>query len=175
MTSLKPVVAISSCLLGHRVRYDGEIKSYADIIQHLQLHFELLAVCPEVEIGLSVPRPAVQLTGDILQPRMTGRDDPQLDVTDAMRNFCHQKPAQLDHICAYIFKSKSPSCGLKNISVLNAGKIISSNQQGLFAKTITELWPNLPVCDETELQDSTQRQHFIASAHHYSRQKKDRT
>ena len=66
--SRKPVIAISSCLLGMQVRYDGAIKTMPDIVQHMQQHFELLAVCPEVEIGLGVPRPALQLSGDPQTP-----------------------------------------------------------------------------------------------------------
>jgi len=54
----RPVIAISSCIMGQRVRYDGEIKHYPDLCQHLQNYFELFPICPETEIGLSVPRPA---------------------------------------------------------------------------------------------------------------------
>ena len=175
MSPHKPTLAISSCILGQRVRYDGEIKTYSDIVQHLQQKFELLPVCPEVEIGLSVPRPAVQLSGDILQPRMTGRDDPELDVTDAMHAFCEHKPLQLSHICGYVFKSKSPSCGLRNIAVFSNGNILTNNQRGLFAQAIVERWPNLPVREETELQTTIQRQLFIELVLNFYQQKKDRS
>ena len=169
MPTQKPTLAISSCILGQRVRYDGEIKSYTDIVQHLNQHFEWLPVCPEVEIGLSVPRPAVQLSGNILQPRMTGRDDPQLDVTDAMRAFCEYKPPSLHHICGYVFKSKSPSCGLKNIPVFNGGKILATDHRGLFAQAIIDRWPDLPVSDEMDLNTYEQRVQFIALAMNYYR------
>jgi len=169
MAAAKPLLAISSCILGQRVRYDGEIKTYADICQHLQQYFELIPVCPEVEIGLGVPRPAVQLSGDISHPRMTGRDDPQLDLTDPMRDYCKHKPLQLNHICGYIFKSKSPSCGLKNIPVFNSGKILATDHRGLFAQTIVERWPNLPVSEEIDLHTYEQRVQFIALAMNYYR------
>lgn len=170
MPAAKPPLAISSCILGQRVRYDGEIKSYADICQHLQQHFELIPVCPEVEIGLGVPRPAVQLTGNPLQPRMTGRDNPEIDVTTEMRAFCTTKPQQLNTICGYVFKSKSPSCGLKNIPVFNNGIIIDDNQRGLFAQRITELWPELPICDENDLLTAESRQQFITQVLAYKKQ-----
>lgn len=157
----KPVIAISSCILGQRVRYDGEIKSYAELTQYLLQHFELIPVCPEVEIGLGVPRPAVQLTGDPVNPRMTGRDNPDIDVTTSMREFCANRPQQLTNICGYVFKSKSPSCGIKNIPVFDQGKIIADNQRGLFAQRIVELWPELPVCDENDLLTAESRQQFI--------------
>lgn len=167
----KPTIAISSCLLGQRVRYDGDIKSFAEIYQRLQQHFELLPVCPEVEIGLSVPRPPVQLTGDILQPRMTGRDDPSLDVTDSMRTFCKTKPQQLGNICGYVFKSRSPSCGIKNIPVFLHDKMIADNQRGLFAQTIINLWPDLPVCDENDLLTPELRQKFVMRAMSFHNQR----
>ena len=161
---------MSSCLLGQRVRYDGEIKTYTDMVALLQQYFVLHAVCPEVEIGLSVPRPALQLTANALQPRMTGRDQPALDVTIAMRAFCEHKPAQLSHICGYVFKSKSPSCGLKNIPVFVNGNIIADNNRGLFSQAILERWPELPVREETELQTVSQRDQFIAQVMDYFRQ-----
>ena len=169
MTARKPQLAISSCIIGQRVRYDGEIKSFVEIYQHLQQYFELLPVCPEVEIGLSVPRPPVQLTGNILQPRMTGRDDPLLDITDSMRAFCETKPRQLKNICGYVFKSRSPSCGLKNIPLFLHGEIIADNQRGLFAQTIVQLCPDLPVSEETDLQTINQRRQFIEQALIYSK------
>ncbi|HEX5635958.1 MAG TPA: DUF523 domain-containing protein, partial [Gammaproteobacteria bacterium] len=170
MAATKPIIAISSCLLGQRVRYDGEIKSFVDITQHLQQYFDLLPVCPEVEIGLGVPRPAVQLTGNPSHPRMTGRDNPEIDVTTAMRVYCATKPQQLTNICGYAFKSKSPSCGLKNIPVVNNGIVIDDNQRGLFAQRITMLWPDLPVCDENDLLTAESRQKFITQVLAYKKQ-----
>jgi len=166
-TTDKPVIAISSCLLGNLVRYDGERKAMPELYQHMQQYFNLLAVCPEVEMGLSVPRPAVQLTGDPQHPRMTGRDDDAIDVTEAMNDFCNSRPQTLKHICGYIFKSKSPSCGLRNIPVFQTGKIIEQNSQGLFAKAITRHRPDLPVADETELDTPDKRDYFVQQALNY--------
>jgi uncharacterized protein YbbK (DUF523 family) len=130
----------------------------------LQQHFELLPVCPEVEIGLPVPRPPVQLSGDIMQPRMTGRDDATIDITDTMRTFCKNKPSQLKNICGYVFKSRSPSCGLKSVPLFRDGNTIATNLRGLFAQTIVTQWPNLPVAEEIDLQTIEQRRFFIEQA-----------
>ena len=89
---IKPRIAVSSCIIGQRVRYDGQLKHFPEIDRFLREHAELIPVCPEVEIGLSVPRPPVQLTGDVSTPRMTGRDDPAIDITAPMEAFCKQKP-----------------------------------------------------------------------------------
>ncbi|NNL07096.1 MAG: DUF523 domain-containing protein, partial [Gammaproteobacteria bacterium] len=85
----KPLIGVSRCLLGHAVRYDGESKPHSVVIDQLVKLFELVPVCPEVEAGLSVPRPPVQLSGSIDHPRVTGREDPELDVTVPMLAYCN--------------------------------------------------------------------------------------
>lgn len=163
----KPIIAISSCILGQRVRYDADIKSFPDICNHLQQYFELLPICPEVEAGLTVPRPPVQLSGNPLHPHMTGRDDPSIDVTDAIRQFCQIRLTTLPTIHGYVFKSKSPSCGLHHIPVFAQGHIIDHHNRGLFAQAIISSYPDLPVTEETELTKPQQREHFIQQVLHY--------
>lgn len=169
----KPFIAISSCLLGNQVRYDGEPKGMPDIYQYMQKYFNLLAICPEVEIGLSVPRPAVQLTGNPQHPKMTGRDDDSIDVTSAMDDFCCARPQALKYICGYIFKSKSPSCGLRNIPVFQQDEIVEHNSQGLFAKAMIKYNPDLPMVDETELNTPSKRNHFVQQVLNYIEQHAD--
>jgi uncharacterized protein YbbK (DUF523 family) len=166
-----PLIAISSCILGNRVRYDAELKYFPELCEQLQQHFKLLAVCPEVEIGLSVPRPPLQLSGDAQHPRMTGRDDPRIDVSDAMYAFCSERPAQLQAICGYVFKSRSPSCGLRQIPVFRDGSLIEDHHRGLFAEAMMERYPELPVAEETDLQNERQLQHFINRALNYDRRR----
>jgi len=169
----KPCIAISSCLLGNLVRYDGKQKGMPELYQHMQQYFNLLAVCPEVEMGLSVPRPAVQLTGNPQHPQMMGRDNETIDVTHEINNFCNTRPQTLKHICGYIFKSKSPSCGLRNIPVFQNGKIIQHNNRGLFAEAMIKHNPDLPVADETELNTVDNRNHFIQQGLNYIKQHAD--
>jgi uncharacterized protein YbbK (DUF523 family) len=147
--------------------------AFPDILHHLQQHFELISVCPEVEIGLAVPRPPVQLTGSIEHPAMTGRDNPELDVSLPMQRYCSSKPEQLRSIAAYIFKSRSPSCGLWDVPIFRNGSIIESHSQGLFARAICTRFPQLPVCDETELADKQQRVDFIQRVMDYYKNRLD--
>jgi len=86
----KPLLGVSQCLLGDAVRYDGQSKANQIILKQLAPLFQLVPVCPEVEAGLSIPRPAVQLTGSIENPRLIGRDDVSLDVTNTLSKY--QKP-----------------------------------------------------------------------------------
>ena len=144
----KPLVGVSRCLLGDAVRYDGDSKANTIVIERLGDLFELLPLCPEVEAGLSVPRPPVQLTGSIDHPRMTGRNDPGLDVTDRMQAYCNSRPAELDQLSGFVFKSRSPSCGLYSTPVFIEGECISETSRGLFARAMTTTFPELPVIED---------------------------
>ena len=136
MNNDKPLVGVSRCLLGDAVRYYGESKANQIILEQLSQIFELIPVCPEVEAGLSIPRPPVRLTGSIENPRLTGRDDPSIDVTDIMQRYCNKKPAELKHLTGFIFKSRSPSCGLNSTPVFIDGKRVTETGRGVFAKKL---------------------------------------
>ena len=162
-----PLIAVSRCLLGDRVRYDGEVKYFTDLLDYIQTHFQTIAVCPEVEIGLSVPRPPVQLTGTIDNIKLTGRDDAAIDITQPMQHYCQQRPAQLHSIQGYIFKSKSPSCGIKDIPVFGPQGQIITTRSGLFAHAVLQHYPNLPITDEQGLISNQQRERFLQHVQHY--------
>lgn len=151
------------------MRYDGQIKYQASLIEYLQRYFTLIAICPEVEIGLGVPRPAVELTGSPSQPRMTGRDNAQLDISEKMQHYCQQKPAQLNDICGYIFKSRSPSCGLNDTPVFQHKKEVYRGA-GLFTRAIQQHFTTLPLSDEKQLNTETARQQFKQRVLHYYQQ-----
>lgn len=151
--SNKIKIGVSQCLLGDAVRYDGESKPNIIVIDELSKLFELIAVCPEVEAGLSIPRPAVQLTGDPANPRLTGRDNPDIDVTDLMLSYCRQKPQTLSDLCGFIFKSRSPSCGLNSTPVFIKNECLTETSRGVFARAMCAHYPDLPVIDDTELEN----------------------
>ena len=157
----KPPVGVSRCLLGDAVRYDGDSKPHRVVIEQLSEIFELIPVCPEVEAGLGVPRPPVQLTGSIGQPSMTGRDDPNLDVSDQMQCYCNIRPAELEHLCGFVFKSRSPSCGLHSAPVFVEGECVTESSRGLFARAMTERYRLLPAIEENELENRGRYQQFI--------------
>lgn len=163
----RAVIAISSCLLGHRVRYDGELKQVPELCDWLQQHAQLLPVCPEVEIGLSVPRPPLILAAGPGRPRMIGRDDADLDVSRDMYRFCDEKPAQLQHIAGYVFKARSPSCGLRRLPLFDGDRVINGDHPGLFAAAMAEFFPSLPMAEEEDLLDDAQRAAFMQRVMNY--------
>ena len=163
ISNTKPLVGVSQCLLGDAVRYDGKPRANQIILERLTPLFNLVAVCPEVEAGLPIPRPPVQLTGSIHNPKLTGRDDPTIDVTDIMQRYCETKPAELKNLAGFIFKSRSPSCGLNSTPVFIDGKCVSETGRGVFAKRLCASYPGLVVIEDIELENKTTLDNFIQS------------
>ena len=159
----KPLVGVSQCRLGDAVRYDGQAKPNSLIIEKLGELFELIPVCPEVEAGLSVPRPPVQLTGSMTSPRLTGRDDTSIDITEIMLEFCSQKTPTLSDLKGFIFKSRSPSCGLHSTPVFINGQAVSDNSHGIFAGSMCEIYPDLPMIEDSDLEDPKLYQQFVSA------------
>ncbi len=163
MKSNRPLVGVSRCLLGDAVRYDGKSKANQIVLEELSQCFKLIPVCPEVEAGLSIPRPPVQLTGSIENPKLTGRDDPSIDVTTLMQDYCNTKPAELKYLKGFIFKSHSPSCGLNSTPVFKNGECITETGRGIFAKKLCEAYPDLAVIEDNKLTDEKLLNEFIRS------------
>lgn len=154
-------IGISACLLGQRVRYDGGDRKSALIANELASHVDFVPFCPEVEIGLGVPRPPVRLVGDPRRPRMLGVDDARLDVTQRMANFSGQVGVRLTPLSGFIFKSRSPSCGVTDTSVFDEAGVPRTYGAGLFARAVAQHAPLLPMEDERRLECRAVRDHFF--------------
>jgi len=162
----KPRVAISACLLGIEVRYDGGHKRDPVCADELAGKLELIAVCPEVEAGLGTPRPPIHIRLIDGQPRLTNTGEPgsdiATDVTTDIREVAAHRAAELDDICGFIFKQRSPSCGLRQVALADTdGQPLPRYGRGLFASRITELRPLLPLTDEGLLEDPGERARFL--------------
>lgn len=161
-TDSKPRVGISQCLLGDRVRYDGDSKPLPDAtITALNEAFDLVAVCPEVEAGLGTPRPPVQLTTSMERPEVTGRDDAGLDVTERLYSYSENRVKDLDGLSGYVFKSRSPSCGLNSAPVFINNEQVTDSGRGVFAATLCTHYPHLVMIEETELAQPDALTRFI--------------
>src|SRR5262245_35185486 len=155
-------IGISACLLGDEVRFDGGHKRDTYVTGVLSPHVEWVPVCPEVEIGLGVPREAMRLVGVPEAPRlMTSRSG--LDHTARMRTFARDKVEALRRLDldGYILKSKSPSCGMERVPVHTAGGRASGSGRGLFAQALLTAMPLLAVEEEGRLNDPRRRESFI--------------
>jgi uncharacterized protein YbbK (DUF523 family) len=165
-------VGISSCLLGDRVRFDGGHKRDATCTDVLSEHFEWVPVCPEVEVGMGVPRETVRLVGNPDQPRMIGSESGR-DWTDDMNRYARRKVHELVRLGldGYILKSKSPSCGMERIEVDSGKETSSDSGAGLFARELMAVCPDLPVVEESCLSDPKGREDFteLVRSHHRRR------
>lgn len=154
-------VGISTCLLGKEVRYDGGHKHSRYCTQVLAKHFEFLSICPELEAGLGVPRPAIHLReyGDELRltETLSGADH-----TEAMQGFIRDILPSLANLRGYILMAKSPSCGMERIKVHNAdGDFMNRDGRGMFAAALMKTYPLMPVEEEGRLHDDMLRENFI--------------
>ena len=160
-------LGVSSCLLGESVRYNGEHKRDSTVIDLLGQQFEAVPVCPEVELGMGVPREPVRLVAnDASSERMVGSESGK-DWTQAMVDFNSIKLEALrqQNLSGFIFKSRSPSCGRGNVPLHHEQE--KSSTVGLFAHALMQYFPSLPVIDEEALQDEIVRQDFVARVIQY--------
>ncbi len=164
----RPQVAVSSCLLGNPVRYDGNHTRYNWLVDTLGRFVDFVPLCPEVAIGLGVPRNPVQLTGDPLQPRVQGVVEPDLDVTDALRSQGQKVAGSLDRVAGYVFKNRSPSCGLFRVKVRTPTGVVRKGR-GVYAAAILEACPHLPVEEEGRLNDALLRENFVSRLYAWQR------
>jgi len=162
-------IGISSCLLGERVRFDGNHKQDHYVSATLGEVFEFVPVCPEVGIGLGVPRPPIRLVGNPAAPRAVGVKMPDLDVTDRLVHYGKQTAARLNDLGGYIFKSKSPSCGMERVPLYDGASGGNRQGVGLYAREIMRAQPLLPVEEEGRLGDPLLRDNFLERVFVYHR------
>lgn len=157
----KIALGVSSCLLGDKVRYDGGHKYNALIAEGLGEQIEFRKFCPEVEIGLSIPRDPIHLlrfeSGDI---HCVAVADENRDFTNDLGRCAGSQDSWQSKLCGYIFKSKSPSCGLTAPAMDRAGQS-GGNGVGVYAGQLVRNFPWLPVIDERLLEDSRLRKNFL--------------
>jgi uncharacterized protein YbgA (DUF1722 family)/uncharacterized protein YbbK (DUF523 family) len=162
MNREKIKLGISSCLLGEKVRYDGGHKLDHFLTDTLGAYVDWVPVCPEVESGLPVPREAMHLIGDPEAPRLVTIRSGK-DFTGRMRRWANKKVAALEDedLCGFVFKSRSPSSGMRGVKIYSPEGLPVSTGSGIFAKAFQDRFPLLPVEDEGRLHDPALRENFI--------------
>lgn len=160
--SLPIRVGISSCLLGQLVRYDGGHKRDHFLVEELGPWVEWVDVCPEVELGMGVPRPTVRLVKHADGLRMI-EPDSGTDHTEAMLAFSARRVRALQKadLDGYVLKKNSPSCGMERVKVWGESAPAGKHGVGLYAGVLKRDWPHLPVEEEGRLQDPVLRENFV--------------
>jgi uncharacterized protein YbgA (DUF1722 family)/uncharacterized protein YbbK (DUF523 family) len=166
----KPKLGISACLLGQKVRYDGGDKRDRFLTDTFGLHVEWIPVCPELEVGMGVPREPVRLVGHVSDSKMIAERSGK-DWTRAMHRYSLQRVRALEELelSGYIFKKDSPSCGMERVRVYNRDGIPNRVGRGLFAHTVMSELPLLPVEEEGRLNDPILRENFVERIFAYHR------
>ncbi|WP_287583493.1 DUF523 domain-containing protein, partial [Candidatus Borrarchaeum sp.] len=158
----RPNIVVSKCLGFAACRWNAEIIQ-ADNIKKLEPYVNFIPVCPEVEIGLGIPRDPIQIVSmngeeKLIQPASGN------DLTEKMIKFTDLFLSSLDEIDGFILKSRSPSCGINDVKIypsLETTDPISSNNSGFFGRRVLEIFPDLAINDECQLKDSKIRQDFL--------------
>ncbi|MEJ6563270.1 MAG: DUF523 and DUF1722 domain-containing protein [Euryarchaeota archaeon] len=166
----KPKLAISACLLGQKVRHNGDGAEVPNLTKSWSRHLDLVGVCPEVGIGMGTPRASTRLV------KRQGRMhliDPKTndDLSQKMIDYAELQSDALTKagICGFVFKSASASCGLKRVKVSEDDHTTLRNDgTGLFTLVFTTLNPHIPVIEEGSLDDPLQAEHFLARVEFFS-------
>ena len=159
--SVRPRVGVSSCLLGEPVRFNGGHSRCRFLADELGPYVDWVPYCPEMEIGLGTPRETLRLTADDHLVSRSGR----ADHTKAMAAL--PLPAGLD---GYVFKAKSPSCGIHGIPRYGPGAQPADHRgRGVFAQRLIARFPLLPAEDEGRLNDAVLREEFTERVFAFAR------
>jgi uncharacterized protein YbgA (DUF1722 family)/uncharacterized protein YbbK (DUF523 family) len=172
MADSRPRIGISACLLGNQVRFDGGHKHDHYLSDTLGKHMDWVPVCPELEVGMGVPRETIRLEGSPDAPRLRGRYS-GTDWTDRMAAYARRRVAELrtKDLCGYILKKDSPSCGMARVRVYGASGIPSRSGRGRYAAVLMQEMPLLPVEEEGRLNDPVLRENFVERVFAYRRWK----
>lgn len=170
----KITLGVSSCLMGQEVRFDGGHKRNPYLLNDLSRFLEFKTFCPEVAIGLGIPRPSMRLVQQfdeqgnettVVLDSKTGEDD----YTNRLSEYSQQVvDTQLADISGYVFKKDSPSCGMSRVKVYNAeGHFVHKDGIGIYAERIKKHFPLMPMEEEGRLNDLDLRENFLMRAYLY--------
>jgi uncharacterized protein YbbK (DUF523 family)/uncharacterized protein YbgA (DUF1722 family) len=156
------LIGVSACLLGEQVRHDGGHKRNGFLLEELAPHVRFVPVCPEVGIGLGVPRESIRLARRGDRIRLLGSAG--ADHTDAMRRWAEAVMGDLRErdLSGFVLKKGSPSCGLERVRVWDEGmQRPAPRGRGVFAQALVDAMPRLAIEEEGRLNDPGLREHFV--------------
>ncbi|MCP4956943.1 MAG: DUF1722 domain-containing protein, partial [Photobacterium aquimaris] len=155
-------VGISACVLGQKVRFDGGHKRNRFADEELSEHFDFKPVCPEVGIGMTIPRPVIRLLDNTIDVRLVDSKDNSIDYTDKMIAFTDNQLPSFENLRGYIVCAKSPSCGMERVKLyLDNGNSVPGGSVGIFTQRLMDKMPWLPIEEDGRLQDPVLRENFI--------------
>jgi len=162
-------LGVSNCLLGASCRYDGGHSRNEYVVDQLAKHFNLISFCPEAII-FGTPRDAMRLVEYKDGSMHVEFTNNHKDITDELSDISHKEAIRAgnEHLCGFVFKAKSPTCGIERVKVYQKESPYSEKKgEGLFAKAIQELYPHLPIEEEGRLHDPWLRENFLMQVFAY--------
>lgn len=155
-------LGVSSCLLGAMVRYDGGHQLDRFLRDTLSDYVDWVPVCPEVELGLPIPRETLRLVERDDGPHLVFSKSGQ-DITERMQTWARERVKTLENedLCGFVFKAKSPSSGMERVKLYDRNGVPSKQGVGVFAQVFMEHFPLLPVEEDGRLHDPHLRENFI--------------
>jgi uncharacterized protein YbgA (DUF1722 family)/uncharacterized protein YbbK (DUF523 family) len=167
-----PVIrlGVSTCLLGEQVRFDGGHQLDRYLTGTLGVFVDWVPVCPEVEMGLPIPRESLRQVGDPEQPRLIAPKS-GTDHTAAMIAWARKRVEGLasEGLHGFVFKKNSPSSGLFRVKVYNEHGMAQRNGTGMFPREVMRRFPLLPLEEDGRLNDMPLRENFIERVFAYQR------
>ena len=164
---IKPVLGISECLMGKEVRYNGGHKLSKFCTQVLSEYFEFRPICPEVQIGLSIPRPAIRLAEKEGKISVIASDKPDVDYSSDLIDLAQKVAPSMQGLSGFIFMQKSPSCGINSTKVYGEKGQALYMSDGAFSGELKKLLPLMPVTESGRLNDNPIKENFIATVFAY--------
>ncbi|TDV55504.1 uncharacterized protein YbgA (DUF1722 family) [Pseudomonas graminis] len=165
----KPKLGVSACLMGVEVRFNGGHKESHLLTRALTEYFDFVPACPEVAIGMGIPREAIRLVGDPDHPQAVGSVHHAMNVTEQLADYGEHMATEMSDICGYIFMQKSPSCGLERVKVYrDNGVPFETGGRGIYAQAFCARHPDLPVEEDGRLNDPVLRENFITRVFAYA-------
>ena len=161
-------IAVSSCLLGNPVRYDGQDKYNKLIVDSFSGLFTIVAVCPEMLAGLGSPRPPVKLVKSNSGIQAVGVTDQTLVVTEQIGGAASIFLEQYPDLSGMILKSRSPSCGLGSTPLYDQRNTLIEYGNGLFADRVRSAFPDMPIKEDSWFTDQVAVDEFIELVNEYA-------
>lgn len=158
-------LGISSCLLGAQVRYDGGHQLDRYLRDVLGDYVEYVPVCPEVEVGLPIPRETLRLVENEQQQVRLVFSRSGEDITERMEGWARTRVKELEkeQLDGFVFKAKSPSSGMERVKLYDRNGVPKKAGVGVFARHFMEHFPLLPVEEDGRLHDPRLRENFITA------------
>jgi uncharacterized protein YbgA (DUF1722 family)/uncharacterized protein YbbK (DUF523 family) len=165
----KPRLVVSKCIEFDFCRYNSQIIR-SEIVSSLKPHVEFLPICPEMEIGLGVPRDPIRII-EKQHKKVLFQPNTNRDVSKEMQQFAEQFLIPLEHIDGFLLKSQSPSCGTRDVKIYPAAANAAAIRRdaGFFGEQVLRRFPFFAVEDEMRLLNPYIREHYLTKIFTFAR------